>query len=236
MCRPSAAYCTELGTDPIRWSSVAPLMPPPWFESQVFLFRDAVCAAAAGEVEQARVSLATIRSAELRTWFCEHGQWSGVHRARLLQRNAVAFAGELDILRAPLKYEREVFERDNYCCRYCSLPTVAKRVLLAFEKIVGSDVFRNVGRNAEQHGVVHGFKVVADHVVAFKRGGRTNLENLVTACPACNYGKDQYSVEQLGISDPRLRPPRALEWDGLTGFLPQLTDRSKALTKSNVPI
>jgi 5-methylcytosine-specific restriction endonuclease McrA len=106
---------------------------------------------------------------------------------------------------------------------------VAKRVLLAFEKVVGTDTFRNVGKNAEQHGVIHAFKVVADHLTPFKRGGKTNLDNLVTACPACNYGKDHYTLGQLGISDPRLRPPKSIKWDGLVSFLPSLKTHAAAL-------
>lgn len=222
MCRPSVEYCTELGTDPSQWSTIAPLPPPEWFESQVFLFQTAVAAAAKGEVDQSVAVVMTIRSSEMLDWFCEHGQWSGRHRTKTLQSYSLPELCELDAVRAPTKYERAVFERDRYCCRYCGLRTVAKRVLLAFEKVVGTNAFRNVGKNAEQHGVVHAFKVVADHVTPFKRGGKTNLDNLVTACPACNYGKDHYTVEQLGIRDPRLRPPKDAEWDGLMSFLPGL--------------
>jgi 5-methylcytosine-specific restriction endonuclease McrA len=220
--------CSELGSDSTSWSKIAPLPPPIWFKDQVSIFREAVREAAAGNRTRSVEILQTIRSDEMREWFCDHGQWSGRHRSKHLDLYNMPSVCELDINRSPAKYERAVFERDCYTCRYCGLPVVAKPVLLAFEKVVGTDAFRNVGKNAEQHGIVHAFKVVADHVSPFKRGGKTDLDNLVTACPACNYGKDHYTVEQLGIFDPRDRPPQPNEWDGLTSFMPGLKAHSGA--------
>jgi hypothetical protein len=95
-------------------------------------------------------------------------------------------------------------------------------VLRAFEKVVGISEFRTQGTNAQQHGVIHAFKIVADHVVPHRRGGRTDLDNLVTSCPGCNYGKEAFTIEQLGISDPRDRRPVFSDWDGLTSLLPGL--------------
>jgi 5-methylcytosine-specific restriction endonuclease McrA len=121
-----------------------------------------------------------------------------------------------------LKCERVVFERDGYTCRYCGLPVVAKEVLIAFEHVVGVAAFSTRGTNAEQHGVIHAFKLVADHVVPHKLGGKTDIDNLVTACPACNYGKECYTLDQLGLEDPRDRDPKLGDWDGLTAFIPGL--------------
>jgi len=33
-------------------------------------------------------------------------------------------------------------------------------------------------------------------------GGRTELDNLVTSCYSCNFGKAEYTLKQLGIDDP----------------------------------
>jgi hypothetical protein len=123
-----------------------------------------------------------------------------------------------------------VFERDFYSCRYCGLKLVDKAVLVAFERAVGISVFCIRGTNAQQHGVVHAFKIVADHVVPHRRGGRTDLDNLVTACPGCNYGKEAFTLEQLGISDPRDRPPERNGWDGLRSLLPGLLLQPSALS------
>jgi HNH endonuclease len=74
----------------------------------------------------------------------------------------------------------------------------------------------------DEHGVIHAFKLVADHVVPHKLGGKTDIDNLVTACPACNYGKECYTLDQLGLEDPRDRDPKLGDWDGLTAFIPGL--------------
>lgn len=196
---------------------------PVWFDDQLELFCKAIEAAADGQRQEAIEILGTIRSDEMREWFDVHGQWSGKHRARKIGIPAVIVAPELfDKVRSPEKYAKAVFERDCYTCRYCGLRQVAKEVLYAFEKAVGTSAFCTMGTNAQQHGIIHGFRIVADHVEPYRRGGRTSMENLVSSCPACNYGKDAYTVEQLGIEDPRMRPPVNNGWDGLLSFVPGL--------------
>jgi len=46
-------------------------------------------------------------------------------------------------------------------------------------------------------------------------GGRTAPENLVTSCFPCNYGKANFTIEQLGIESPFRREPMVDEWTGL---------------------
>jgi 5-methylcytosine-specific restriction endonuclease McrA len=71
--------------------------------------------------------------------------------------------------------------------------------------------------------VVLAFRANVDHVVPWTLGGRTDMENLVSACWCCNYGKSSYTLEQIGLDDPRLRPtPESDGWDGLTSSLPGL--------------
>ena len=55
-----------------------------------------------------------------------------------------------------------------------------------------------------------------DHVVPRARGGLNEAENLVTACMVCNFAREAYTLEQLGIADPRSRQPVLDGWDGLT--------------------
>lgn len=207
MCRKSKT-CVLLGDDPACWNTTAPLPPPAWFESQAFLFRDAVRRVCSNELENALAILGKIRSEEMRDWFCVHGQNSGYFRSKKFPVELPRVASEqLDPRRSPAKFERAVFERDHYICRYCGLKVIAKEVMYALEKIVGVHMFRTQGCNDVQHGCIHAFKPVADHVIPHHLGGRTDLDNLVTSCPACNYGKYNYTIEQLGISDPRERLP-----------------------------
>lgn len=222
MCRKSQ-ICSALGTDPETWDRYSPLRPPSWFEEQLSIFTKAAEIAAQGDRFGAIGLIQTIRSDEMRFWFDEHGQMSGLHRKRHFKISAPDVKpDEFDAVRRPTRYEQKVFELDSYTCRYCGLRLLSKAVLVAFERAVGSDVFRTTGSNPQQHGVVHAFKIVADHVVPHTRGGRTHPDNLVSACPACNYGKDAYTIEQIGIADPRDRPPTSSGWDGLTSLVAEL--------------
>lgn len=234
MCRQSA-FCVSLGDEPSAWSTSVPLPPPTWFEEQALLFRDAAEKAANGERDRAVQILRTIKSDEMRAWFDEHGQMSGWHRVKRLGIPAPRVSPQIfDTVRSPARYEKFVFERDFYTCRYCGLRLISKGTLTAFEHAVTASEFRTQGTNAQQHGVVHAFKIVADHVVPFKRGGRTSPHNLVSSCPACNYGKYNYTLEQLGINDPRDRPPVKSDWNGLTSLIDGLKRNSLSTQKSPV--
>ena len=58
----------------------------------------------------------------------------------------------------------EIFQRDKNTCQYC-------------------------GRTVED-----GVKLVVDHKVSFKEGGKTDFSNLVTSCEECNQGKSDKIV------------------------------------------
>ncbi len=65
-------------------------------------------------------------------------------------------------------------------------------------------------------------EVVEDHVrhhLPYCAGGGNDLDNLVTACWAGQFGRGDFSLEEVGLSDPRARSPIVDEWDGLTGLL-----------------
>jgi 5-methylcytosine-specific restriction endonuclease McrA len=221
VCKKANKFCAELGEEPSKWSAKVSLQPPLWFEGQALIFRHAAEKAANGERAEAIRILQTIRSHEMYEWFDTHGQSSGWHRANKFKIPVLKVTpDQLDPCDSPKAYEKHVFNRDGYKCRYCGLKVIAKQVLIAFEKSVGASEFRNNGRNADQHGIVHAFKPVADHVFPHRLGGRTNLDNLVISCPACNYGKAHYTVQQLGIDDPRNREPEPTpDWDGLTSLI-----------------
>ena len=222
MCR-QLWHCTLLGEDPFAWDRHVPLPPPTWFSEELVLFHAAAILAAHGERSTAIQILTTMRSDEMREWVVEHGQVSGTRRVWRLNSAVPAGASEFDPVRnAPRELQRRVFQRDSYTCRYCGLRQVSMDALRAFERVVGVSQFRTVGTNAEQHGVIHGFKIVADHVVPHCRGGRTDMDNLVTSCPGCNYGKGSFTVGELAISDPRERPPCGDDWDGLLSLVPSL--------------
>jgi 5-methylcytosine-specific restriction endonuclease McrA len=218
MCRKQKA-CSELGADPARWDRHSPLPVPAWFHEEQSKFAAVVTAAADGKVAESIRLLKLVRSADLREWYVEHGQLSGTYRAKHFALPAPdADQPALDPLRSPDRYAKEVWERDGFRCRYCGLGVIPKSVLAAFGAVVGKETFRATGTNDERHGAVVAFRANADHVLSWKLGGRTAPENLVTACWACNFGKSSFTVEQMGLADPRDYPPVVDGWDGLSSF------------------
>jgi 5-methylcytosine-specific restriction endonuclease McrA len=195
------------------------------------IFVEAVMAMASGAREQSLAVVRSMRSDEMRRWVIDHGMTSGVHRKSATGVMAPSVPKEQrHSIRAPKPYEAMVFTRDSYRCRYCGLRLIDKGVLQAFERCVGSREFLATLRSGEVldkdlHGAVHGFKIVADHVEPHRTGGLTTPENLVSACPTCNYGKSWYSLGELGIEDPRVRGPVTDGWDGLRSLRPQLVAR-----------
>jgi 5-methylcytosine-specific restriction endonuclease McrA len=127
------------------------------------------------------------------------------------------------------KMEKEVFERDSYRCRYCDIRIVSKDVFREYSHLVGAEIFSIERANEKRNGLTLGLRGVADHVEAYASGGETQIENLVTSCYSCNFGKSGYTLKQIGIEDPRLRQPKNDCWMGLTEYLKDM----KALRKAS---
>ncbi len=216
-------WCTELGPDPLNWSGEAPLPPPTWARDAFAPMRQAILLADAGDLPS---SLKTYRDAvpdrELNDWFHLHAQYTYKWRADLVgipsPRESHVPDDERD---RPLKGPEDelalaVFARDSYRCRYCTMQLLSPKAFKRYEHYLDREEFCLAGKaNPPKPGASLVFSLVADHLYPRSRGGLTNLDNLVTSCWACNYGKMDYSVEELGIADPRERPPVDDGWDGL---------------------
>ena len=79
---------------------------------------------------------------------------------------------------------------------------------------------------AEQHRGLQALWLQYDHVVVHSRGGETSMTNLVVTCPACNFGRDRFMLEEVRLRDPRSHIRRPTwegwrNWDGLERVLPQ---------------
>ncbi len=135
----------------------------------------------------------------------------------------------LDPQRDTKPHEFFVYKRDHYRCRYCSCRVIPNVVLKLFSTVIGSALFGIGGKRVERHGAAVAFHACADHVIPHCLGGRTNPENLVTACWACNFAKANYTLQEIGLDDPFQREPQALgDWDGLMSLVPQLEQRLSA--------
>ena len=224
MCR-GKDKCTFLEADSAKWSKLSPLPTPDFFEIAVDKFSQSVAALTDGARAQALIALEETNYRAVGEFFIEHGQQSAYYRVQ--NRNEVDAINRLtkrdnDSPRLIPSTEKKVFERDCFRCRYCGLRIIAKEVFAEYSRIVGSENFSIERENSKRNGLTLGLRGVADHVEPYASGGETSLENLVTSCYSCNFGKAGYTLEQLGIEDPRLRPPVKDDWRGLTEFLPSL--------------
>ena len=230
MCFGKSKFCTELGTDPEKWSSKCPLPPPTYLEEYLNYFIESYKLALKGQKDEAIAALQKIRSDKLREWYVVHSSYSG-HRNRvngLGKPLPEKYIGKLDAReRFSVAEEREINQRDNYICRYCEGKVIDKRVLKKMEKKIGSEHFKVSGNsNAIRHGLVFFIRATVDHVLPRSYGGLTDIDNSVTSCWSCNYGKRNALLYQMGIDDPRDRPIINKNlWDGLTS----LTARDEVL-------
>lgn len=217
MCR-GKNICTELGTNPSHWDRYALLRMPDSFSNSIDTFIEAVETFIDGSREESIEMISTINGTEMTEWFIEHGQMSGRHRKLILK---VPVPEKLpkeqrDPKRSPLKIQNNVFQRDNYRCRYCGTRLISQEFLRLFIKKLNSPVFHRGETNITTHGIIHITWPVADHVIPWNYGGKTDLTNLVSSCAGCNYGKDGYTIEQLGIENPLDKIPIKDNWTGLT--------------------
>ena len=221
MCLRSKGQCVEFGPRK-GWSRHAPLMPPDWFWPEIEKFAIAARSAASGDRASARDQLSRLRGDDAREWFLEHGAVAFDTRRRAFQteERSRIISGRRPSLPQSLKLR--VFKRDNYTCRYCGLPTIPDQSRKAVQSVVGKDVLPWGRTNAEREGIAVVARTECDHVRPLSVGGGNDESNLVTACPSCNYGKDRYTLTELGLDDPFLRPAAQTSWDGLMSLVPAL--------------
>lgn len=208
MCKQKGnTFCSELGLEVSKWSTQTPLAKPAWIES---LFADLMTTqnlAQEGRIEEARQVLTNSPDHKLRDWFSVHGQNSGVWRFKAFGSLRATVTGLADPNKSFSKFEKSLFERDNLHCRYCGSNVVAKKDFKVLQSVVGEEVLPLEGTNAGRSGYYLMFCATLDHVIPHSLGGQTDKDNLVTSCWSCNYGKSNFTLEQIGLDDPFSRPP-----------------------------
>ncbi len=111
-----------------------------------------------------------------------------------------------------------MYHRDGWRCRFCGTPVIVPKARTRIGELLPGTF-----RWTNAHGDHAGFEVlsgVADHVQPHSRSGLTSLDNLVTCCAPCNYGRGTAFLDEMGLIDPRTREPYPADgWDGLTRVL-----------------
>jgi 5-methylcytosine-specific restriction endonuclease McrA len=215
MCRGHKS-CSEFG-DVSTWSRNSPLPPPSWIVEDVYKLASAVRIAVAGRPKDAHEIVALLRANEAMDWYIEHAQIAANHRRRVLNiPRGEEVAGNR--VNTPARLKRAVWERDRFICRYCGIPTIPPETIKFVRAVIGEGLLPWGSTNLGKHGTLFLARSEYDHVVPVSLGGTDSSDNLVTSCPTCNYGKDRWSVDELGMDDPRLRPITESDWDGLASL------------------
>ncbi|HUX81760.1 MAG TPA: HNH endonuclease [Halothiobacillus sp.] len=110
--------------------------------------------------------------------------------------------------------KRQLIGRDGYHCRLCGIPVIREEVRKRFHRLYPDAVPWAAG-NINQHA---GFQVLwlqYDHLVPHARGGSNDLDNMLIACAACNYGRMEYMLEEVGFAPVSSIERTRSSWDGL---------------------
>ena len=105
--------------------------------------------------------------------------------------------------------------RDGHRCRYCGIPVVDADIRKWAQQNYAAAVPWNPKDILIQHAAFQCMWLQYDHVTPHSHGGSSAIENIVVTCALCNFGKEDRTLAELGLSDPRARPPIQCSWDGL---------------------
>lgn len=204
MCRRPAVVCSALGADPAQWPTTQPLPTPPGAREAARAVTAAVEAARVGDADAVREVLLPLGQLPLQDWFCDHAQHAYRFRAAQFCRGPVVpVAKALRDRPYPVAaMERDVYLRDAGRCRYCGIPVHLRGDLRRVSALAGEELFAMGSTNRTRAGAMMITRASADHVVPVTQGGRTSLDNLVTACWPCQFGKSSFTPEQLGMRSP----------------------------------
>lgn len=111
------------------------------------------------------------------------------------------------------KMKSALIERDGHHCKICGIPLIRSEVRKAFMRDYPQATRWTGVKANEQH---RGFQVMwlqYDHLLVHSRGGETTLDNMIIACAACNFGRDKYSLKEVGFADPFLSAS-PVQWSG----------------------
>jgi len=157
---------------------------------------------------------------EIRKWLKPIWADSSVHlRFPTTQQEQIPMSKELRAkARMPTGADKErIHQRDGYNCRFCGIPVIRRetrtRIRAAYPNaLTWGD------KEVQQHAAFQAMWAQYDHLLPHAKGGTNDFENLVLTCAACNFGRAGYTLEEVGVADPRSRPPIPSTWDGLERF------------------
>lgn len=109
--------------------------------------------------------------------------------------------------------------RDGHHCRFCSVPVIRAEVRMKMAKAYPDALRWSEASNTLCHTAFQAMLLQYDHLLPHSRGGDNSLDNMVVTCAPCNFSRMSYTLEEVGLANPLLRPPLVSNWDGLEGFV-----------------
>jgi len=113
-----------------------------------------------------------------------------------------------------LAEKNQLLVRDGYHCRFCGIPLVRKEVREQIRKLFPQIQIWG-DKITECHAALQAMWLQYDHLLPHSRGGNSSLDNLLITCAPCNYARMSFTLEEVGLADPRKREPVRSTWDGL---------------------
>jgi 5-methylcytosine-specific restriction endonuclease McrA len=138
---------------------------------------------------------------------------------------------ERDPARMPsAKVQEEIFYRDGWRCRFCGIKVISRSARKVLIDIFSSETH---WRNPEfkRHSSLYAMAASLDHVFPHGRGGKNEESNFVTACYCCQFGRGEWTLEEVELEDPRHRLPVVDSWDGLSRIAGMKSKKSKSRSK-----
>lgn len=119
-----------------------------------------------------------------------------------------------------------IFVRDGWRCRFCGMKVISRAARSALVKRFPAET-RWAGPEFKRHSALYAMASSLDHVVPHGQGGKNETSNFVTACYCCQFGRGEWTLEQMQLIDPRETEPVVDEWDGLSSLVAWEENRTK---------
>ena len=184
---------------------------------------DAVTAHLKGRISEAKELLVQANIAAIREWAdLLIGKFSKYNTPRFRLSSASRVAVTREKARMPTsELKRMLHIRYGYHCCFCGTPVIRRQVRKRLVSLYPEAVPWSL-RDADKHDALFVMEAQYDHVVPYSRGGGNGLENIVLTCLPCNYARGSFTLEEMGLVDPRTR--KRVEcvfsvWDGLERLL-----------------
>ncbi len=220
------AFMQSHSTGPIAAPTLRACLCPPISEVAIAagLLNDAVAAHLAGRTGEAEDLLKQANIAAIKKEWADLliGKFSEYNTPWFRLSSSFRGAVTREKERMPSsELKRTLHIRYGYHCCFCGTPIIRRQVRKRLVSLYPKAVPWGAG-DAAKHAAVFVMEAQYDHVVPHSRGGENSLENIVLTCLPCNYGRSSFTLEEMGLFDPRKR--KRVEcvfsgWDGLERLL-----------------